>query len=101
MAWAARTPKPPKPDGRCSQNKPCPPGQGCCNRTCVDLQSDPNNCGSCGNSCGASDKCQQGECVIVLCTQPGKKYCNGSCIDVQSDPNNCGSCGNSCPQGIP
>src|ERR687893_1353134 len=98
MAWAAKTPRPPKPDGRCSQNKPCPAGQGCCNRTCVDLQSDPNNCGSCGNSCPEGVPCTNGGCVV--CVQPEfPDNCNGECVDLQSDPNNCGSCGHSCSSG--
>ena len=32
-----------------------------CGAKCVDTQSDPNNCGSCGNSCGAGS-CYQGNC---------------------------------------
>jgi alpha-tubulin suppressor-like RCC1 family protein len=34
-----------------------------CGSTCVDLQNDPNNCGSCGHSCGdAGYGCVNGRC---------------------------------------
>src|ERR687893_705907 len=96
MAWAAKTPRPPKPDGRCSQNKPCPAGQGCCNRTCVDLQSDPNNCGSCGNSCPEGVPCTNGGCVVC---GPNQVCCGvGFCREDEGPvPNACcdspdGSC---------
>jgi hypothetical protein len=29
---------------------------------CVDKDSDPNNCGSCGNACGANAHCSGGAC---------------------------------------
>jgi hypothetical protein len=32
-------------------------------RICVDLQSDPRNCGSCGNVC-ASGICSRGVCAL-------------------------------------
>lgn len=38
-----------------------------CNGTCADLNSDPANCGTCGNDC-PSGACQAGACVGV---QPG------------------------------
>ena len=36
-----------------------------CSGTCVDLKSDPSNCGTCGKSC-PSGACQGGNCVGVL-----------------------------------
>ena len=38
----------------------------CCvtpEHACTDLESDPENCGSCGNICPAGATCEQGECV--------------------------------------
>ena len=77
------------PDEQCNPNtgqcepacggQTCRPGTACCSNQCVDLQSDQNNCGACGNICPA-----------------GKACCSGGCVDLQSDQFNCGSCGNMC-----
>jgi hypothetical protein len=52
----------------------------CCNGQCVDITSDPNNCGGCGNpSCGT------------------QSCCAGNCVDTMgSDTSNCGGCGIPC-----
>ena len=49
----------------------------------VDLKTDVNNCGMCGNVCiftGASAMCVKGECVMGACTDD--RY------DLDNDPNN-------------
>lgn len=33
-----------------------------CGSACVDIESDPNNCGGCGIACGGSDTCSSGQC---------------------------------------
>jgi hypothetical protein len=38
----------------------CPTGQTLCSGVCVNLQSDPNNCGACGTVCARG--CQNGTC---------------------------------------
>jgi len=38
-------------------------GQTECNGACVNTQSDPNNCGGCGNVCPNSGGCQDGVCT--------------------------------------
>lgn len=53
--------------------------QTACNGLCVDVQSDPDNCGACDNACAADLAC-----------------CDGRCRDLDRDNGNCGACGNEC-----
>src|SRR5262245_43760411 len=57
----------------------CGGGQACCGAGCVDTQSDPSNCGACGNACLGGQIC-----------------CGGGCVDPTTDSANCGSCDNVC-----
>jgi hypothetical protein len=91
---------------------------------CVDLASDPANCGSCGQICmggctsgqcggsacmfgqacnASSDCCVEQECKANKCAcGPGYAACNDAkpvCYDLLSDSNNCGACGKTCPGG--
>ena len=43
----------------------CPEGLTDCNQDCVDLNTDPNNCGECGNVCPDGYTCVDGVCVPV------------------------------------
>jgi hypothetical protein len=85
----------------------CPLGQTTCNNTCVNTQTDSNNCGSCGNACAlvsnGVNSCNAGACEISTCN-PGFANCNGVTADgcetnIQTDTNNCGACNNACPSG--
>src|SRR5262245_52419502 len=75
--------------------KVCISGTNCAGQ-CVDLTSDPSNCGGCGNLCDVTVKCVNSKCSGC---QAGFTNCNGNCTDINSDPSNCGACGNACPQG--
>jgi len=55
----------------------CTTGQTSCGAKCVDTKSDPDNCGSCGNSCSGGS-CYDGSCQ----TSTG-----GSCSSCQSNAN--------------
>ena len=55
-----------------------------CNGACVNLQSDSQNCGRCGNACP---------------DDPNEFCCRGRCVDVGRDRQNCGACGNVCLNG--
>ena len=39
--------------------------QTCCSGKCVSLQYDASNCGSCGKTCAAGERCQRGMCVAA------------------------------------
>jgi hypothetical protein len=78
----------------------CPPGQTACGpdggQTCVNLQTDVNNCGSCGNVCAAGDTCTAGVCKVpppTICTATGQTNCvscpgnqhGGTCTKTEAD----------------
>ncbi|MBM4776909.1 MAG: hypothetical protein GQE15_04325, partial [Archangiaceae bacterium] len=44
-----------------------------CGTMCLDLQTDPNNCGRCGQTCSGAQVCINGTCAVLPsdCTQPG------------------------------
>jgi hypothetical protein len=66
-----------------------------CNGVCIAVDSEPSNCGACGNACIGSDSvCIAGKCG---CAGQGQDYCDGvGCMDVSSDFNNCGACNYMC-----
>jgi len=75
-----------------------------CGAACVNLQTDPSNCGSCGRACAAASNaraaCAAGACGLVC--NAGFGNCNGSAADgCETDTTttlaHCGACGNSCP----
>ncbi len=68
----------------------------CCMGGCVDLQSDPNNCGACGVPCQGD--CVNGACGDACggqCVAP-QECCAGSCVDTSTSLANCGTCGSAC-----
>ena len=67
-------------------------GQTACGTSCVNLQSDPANCGACGQSCGPGGVCSAGVCSC----QAGMTLCNGACVDTLSNGAHCGGCGVTC-----
>lgn len=58
----------------------CGAGLSCCAGGCVDPQASKANCGACGNACAGAETC-----------------CSGTCINTGSSAQNCGACGNACP----
>ena len=62
----------------CSREKKCCAGTACrngtcgcaggttkCGTRCLNLKTDPNNCGECGRSCGDGNVCSEGFCVLA------------------------------------
>jgi hypothetical protein len=76
---------------------------GICNGTCVNLETDVNNCGSCGLACAfpnATSACSNSICVINSCNA-GYGNCdnikaNGCEVNLTTNPSHCGSCGAVC-----
>jgi hypothetical protein len=67
----------------------------CCSGVCIDVSSDPDNCGECQGVCDSGLVCVEGSCTC----DGGTNYCDGSCVDLLSDANNCGECAFVCPSG--
>jgi hypothetical protein len=74
---------------------------------CVDLQSDPLNCGTCLHRCPLGANCTNGVCACPagnpdIChvdlpgTFGGGGYSGPGCVNLQNDLRNCGTCGNHC-----
>jgi hypothetical protein len=82
----------------------CNPGRADCdgvytNGCEVNLNNDPDNCGSCDNVCNianASNTCETGMCRVLTCTPPFAD-CNAdrtSCeTNTSNNATNCGGCG--------
>ncbi|TVR02521.1 MAG: hypothetical protein EA398_07245 [Deltaproteobacteria bacterium] len=51
----------------------------------TSTQTDPANCGTCGNVCTGGQSCSEGSCSC----SSGQILCGGQCVD----PNPCGGCG--------
>jgi hypothetical protein len=84
----------------------CPPGTFDCGGQCVDLMTDDDNCGSCGESCDGLGDIGLGYgqiCVGGNCQCPaGQEICGDefpSCTDTSSHPIHCGTCFNPCAEG--
>ncbi len=48
----------------------CQGVQRACGGACVNVQTDPRNCGGCGGTCPAGNVCTAGSCRIVFTTEP-------------------------------
>jgi hypothetical protein len=84
--------------GSCGAYVCCPTGKACCNGICTPVNSDPNNCGACGNVCGGSTPvCNHGTCGNCPL---GSTNCSGTCRWLQQDTGNCGACGYACPNDL-
>lgn len=91
----------------------CAPPLVACGGACVDLASDPSNCGQCGVVCVASNAnaaCAAGVCAMDTC-DPGFADCDGNpasgcehtidCVEGGPCPSSCGTtgatvCANAC-----
>lgn len=72
----------------------------CCANGCVlDMNSDSQNCGSCGHKCNDGEICSSGHCELTC--QTGTERCEtGSgavCANLNTSTEHCGGCNQSCP----
>jgi hypothetical protein len=65
------------------------PSMGCTANT----QTDPSNCGACGNTCVSPQSCLNGVCGLYC--DPGQAPCNGVCVPLGTNQN-CNFCGDTC-----
>ncbi|MBU1103645.1 MAG: hypothetical protein KJ600_03770 [Nanoarchaeota archaeon] len=61
----------------------------------MDISSDTNNCGGCGNSCPIYGICQGGQCGCDV----GLTDCDGICANLDNSWFHCGDCDTSCEVG--
>ena len=70
-----------------------------CSSTCVNLTSDVNNCGSCGNKCTVTHGtagCSNGSCVAVSCNSNYHKTADGKGCEINTITD-CGASHTVCP----
>ena len=93
-------------DGTCScylNYTNCPGEDG--GSSCINVQLDNNNCGTCGTVCPVGEACLGGscQCKLTICPVGNVDAGENVCTDPESDPNNCGGCAGSggikCPEG--
>jgi hypothetical protein len=89
----------------CAATKCDNPDSVCCgDEPCIDLKTNPINCGSCGKSCRAREVCSTGKCACrtggrdEVCTSDAL-CCTDGCRQVKSDVLNCGGCNLACKMG--
>ncbi len=72
---------------------------------CVNNQTDPNHCGSCGNQCECGTQCVNGVCLTSDpncqtsgndCSVLGLTCCPDGCANITNSISNCGGCGIVC-----
>jgi hypothetical protein len=83
----------PPPDG--DPGVACANGRTNCGGVCVDLKTDPQNCGGCGAACAAPPGGGQAACVAFQCTtkcDPSEHACSGICTSNKS----VATCGAAC-----
>jgi Tol biopolymer transport system component len=80
----------------CDEPFTCPAQQIDCVSVCVDLTTDRDNCGACGEVCGPGFSCMNSACTAdISCTAP-EVACGTDCADLQTSAAHCGDCDTAC-----
>jgi streptogramin lyase len=94
--------------GRASSGPHCEQGETVCDGTCVELGSNPDHCGACGQRCPEGRVCSGGNCqrdcpsgefdCAGQCRPTGGSFevCGDQCVDTTDDPAHCGGCSQVC-----
>lgn len=79
----------------------CAAPKAVCSGSCVDTQTNDENCGACGKKCGQGEACAEGKCVVECPPESTKCSVGGKdiCVNAASDNTNCGGCGQKCASG--
>jgi len=96
-------------------NGQCSEGMTLCSGACVNIRTDPDNCGGCGFSAPYGETCINGQFSSSLVPKnktttttaagtqvscpSGQTSCSGTCRNILTDTAHCGSCGTSCLSG--
>ena len=74
----------------------CREGFTLCNGECVDIESNIEHCGECGEPCTPElfEVCDSGECVLG--GNCDLDECDDACVDTNVDPLHCGDCDSPC-----
>ena len=75
----------------------CPQGETLCADQCVNLTSNSENCGVCGNVCPVGQLCSAGVCTTSCAA--GLTACGQSCVDLGRSVFHCGACDAACSSG--
>lgn len=101
----------------------CDSNRRCCGETCIDVLTDPKNCGTCGVACPDGIACVDGKCdvkptcqcsdgkvcdengdCVVKCgsslCRPDESCCGNTCTTLDT-VKHCGSCDNACQGNVP
>ena len=77
---------------------PCGVGQTLCGDACVELGSNVDHCGRCGNFCPQPTTgmrvCREGVCGAQCSV--GTTQCDGRCVVLATERLHCGACGRAC-----
>ncbi len=86
-------------DGGIVEDDECPAYQRVCDGECTPTNTDPDNCGACGETCASDEVCSGGQCLGSDQCMGQLSACDRSCVDTNTDSDHCGGCDIACDDG--